>query len=186
MKNNIAKNSSLITGCATGRLHKNLAKRSISPDSSKVSHTVATWLAVKFNVGKANKGLGASIGWCGWLWKWWWWWWLPGWWLLKWCGWIGGELFKCWLLLLFVLLSLLLLFCPRFVIIMCGGGETDEFGDVEFNNVTDSWMCDCWGDNDRRMAVGITIPRLFGPTTAISMSFEFGAIFNKFSNNFFR
>lgn len=53
---------SLITGCATGKLHKNLAKRSISPDSSSVSHTVATWPAVKFNVGKANSGLGARIG----------------------------------------------------------------------------------------------------------------------------
>lgn len=39
---------------------------------------------------------------------------------------------------MFMLLSLpALLLCPRFVI-MCGGGDTDEFGDVEFSNVTES------------------------------------------------
>lgn len=54
-------------GCAdvcTGKLHKNLANLSISPDSSNVSHTVATCDAEKFNIGNANKGLGAIIG-CG-------------------------------------------------------------------------------------------------------------------------
>lgn len=45
----------------------------MSPDSSSVSQTVATCDAVKFNVGNANNGLGANIGW------WWWWWWAVGW-----------------------------------------------------------------------------------------------------------
>lgn len=49
-------------GWATGKLHKNLANLSISPESSSVSHTVDTWEAVKFNVGKANIGLGAKTG----------------------------------------------------------------------------------------------------------------------------
>lgn len=55
--------NSLIFGCATGKLHRNLANRSISPDSSNVSQTVATCVAEKFSVGKANNGLGAKIGW---------------------------------------------------------------------------------------------------------------------------
>lgn len=49
-------------GWATGKLHKKRANRSISPDSSNVSQTVATCAAVKFNVGNANNGLGANIG----------------------------------------------------------------------------------------------------------------------------
>lgn len=63
--------NSLMFGNETGKLHRNRAKRSISPDSSSVSHTVATCEAVKFSVGNANNGLGARIGW----WWWWWWWW---------------------------------------------------------------------------------------------------------------
>lgn len=107
------RSNSPILGCATGKLHKNLASLSMSPDSSKVSQTVATWLAVKFNVGNANSGLGAKIGWlCALLkWKWW------CWWLLKWC--IGGD--PWWV---------------KFVM-TCDGGELEgvvrlgEFGDVE-------------------------------------------------------
>lgn len=49
-------------GWATGKLHKNLANLSISPESSSVSHTVDTCEAVKFSVGKANIGLGAKTG----------------------------------------------------------------------------------------------------------------------------
>lgn len=54
--------SSRIFGWATGRLHRNRASRSMSPDSSRVSQTVATWLAEKFSVGNAKSGLGARIG----------------------------------------------------------------------------------------------------------------------------
>jgi hypothetical protein len=67
---------------------------------------------------------------------------------------------------------------------MCGGGDTDELGDCEFNNVTESWMSDCCGEIDRRIAVGMTIPRLFGPTTAISRNFECGAILKVFREIF--
>lgn len=59
------RSNSEMFGWATGRLHRNRASRSISPESSSVSQTVATCDAVKFNVGKANSGLGAKIG-CGW------------------------------------------------------------------------------------------------------------------------
>lgn len=66
--------NSRIFGNDTGRLHRNRASRSISPDSSSVSHTVATCEAVKFNVGNANNGDGANIGWWWWWWLWWPWW----------------------------------------------------------------------------------------------------------------
>lgn len=68
--------NSLMFGNETGKLQRKRANRSMSPDSSSVSHTVATCDAVKLSVGNANSGLGARIGW------WWWWWW--------WCAW-----FKC-------------------------------------------------------------------------------------------
>lgn len=48
-------------GCATGRLQRNLASLSMSPLSSRVSHTVATWLTVNDNVGNAKIGAG-TIG----------------------------------------------------------------------------------------------------------------------------
>lgn len=41
------------------------------------------------------------------------------------------------MLLLLLLVLWLSLLCPRFVM-MCGGGDIDEFGDVEFNSVTES------------------------------------------------
>lgn len=52
--------SSWTLGCATGRLHKNLANLSMSPLSSSVSQTAATWLTEKDNVGRANIGAGTS------------------------------------------------------------------------------------------------------------------------------
>lgn len=71
-----------------------------------------------------------------------------------------------------LLLSLLLLLAFA---IKCGGGDTEEFGEVEFKIVTDSCKSDGCGERDLLIAVGITIP-LFGPTTAI-LIIEFGAIF---------
>lgn len=68
---------------------------------------------------------------------------------------------------------------------MCGGGDIEELGDVELRIVTESCISDVCGDKDRRIAVGITIPRLFGPTMAISNKFEFGAIFDLFSIQLF-
>ena len=53
--------SSWMLGCATGRLQRNLASLSMSPLSSRVSHTVATWLTVNDNVGNAKIGAG-TIG----------------------------------------------------------------------------------------------------------------------------
>lgn len=50
--------SSLMFGWATGKDQRNLASLSMSPDSSRVSHTAATWDTVKFNVGSAKIGLG--------------------------------------------------------------------------------------------------------------------------------
>jgi hypothetical protein len=77
-------------------------------------------------------------------------------------------------LLLFALGVLLLSLLLLLLAIKCGGGETEEFGELEFKIVTDSWIKDCCGERDLLIA-GITIP-LFGPTTAI-LTIEFGAIF---------
>lgn len=49
-------------GCATGSDQRKRARRSMSPDSSKVSHTAATCETVKLSVGNANIGLGIKGG----------------------------------------------------------------------------------------------------------------------------
>uniref|UniRef100_A0A1B0A824 Uncharacterized protein n=1 Tax=Glossina pallidipes TaxID=7398 RepID=A0A1B0A824_GLOPL len=54
-------NISCMLGKATGRLQRNLAKRSISPESSRVLQTISTCAAEKANVGTAKIGLGAII-----------------------------------------------------------------------------------------------------------------------------
>lgn len=52
--------NSWMLGWATGRLHRNLASLSMSPLSSRVSQTVATWLTEKDKVGRARYGQGTS------------------------------------------------------------------------------------------------------------------------------